>query len=224
MITHDEKEMRLFIINVFFNLHCSIHVKSCFKGCKECRFDLPGPELDQTIIQFIKNPKPWFNWIGEHVNNNTFNVELKRHIFDAFMNIHNPATTKAVGCNNNVAFGNIKRMFYATTYNSKGTQEEDSQAFVRVSKVISRRIQKLKDDGDNNNNIGEGISRLYGSIITHCQAHIISAPLARYIVTNGSRFKFSHDFSYIPIFDFQKYIMGNEIPHILRYHNKTYLK
>ena len=223
-LSKKEREQRLFLINAFYNLHRSLHARSCFKCCDECRFDLPGPEVKRTILSFINNPQPWFNWVGETVNNSNFTVELKRHIFDAFMNVYNPATTFALGCNNNVAFGNIKRMFYSTTYNSKGTQEDDAEAFQRVARMVAKRIKNLQEENRNSEDIGEGISRLYGGIVTHCRSHIISAPLARYIVTNGSRFKFSHKFAYIPIFDFHKYVLGQKIQGTLKWHRKTYLE
>ena len=223
-LSQTKKEQRLFAINAFYNLHRSVHARACFKNCEECRYDLPQIQTERTVVDFIENPKPWFNWIGEQVRNTTFTIRHKRHIFDAFMNIHNPAATEAFGCNTNVAFGNIKRMFYATTYNSKGTQEEDAEAYKRVSRVVSRRIKDMQEKGVDSSNIGEGIGRLYGSIIADCQSHIISGPLAWYIMRNGSRFRFSHKFTFIPIHSFHNWVVGQPIEYSLQRHEHTYLK
>ena len=223
-LSQKEREQRLFVINAFYNLHRSVHARACFKDDLECRYELPKMELTRTILTFTENPKPWFNWVGEQVYNATFTQEVKRHVFDAFMNIHNPATTEALGCNNNVAIGNIKRMFYATTYNSKGTQQDDAEAYKRVARTITRRIKVMQEDGVDDPDIGEGISRLYSSIIAHCQSHIISGPLAWYILKNGSRFKFSHNFAFIPIRSFHNWLLGQSVEYHLQHHDQTYLK
>ena len=36
-------------------------------------------------------------------------------------------------------------------------------------------------------------------IFAHTRAHIISAPLAKYVIGNKSRFRFSHEFQHVPI-------------------------
>ena len=40
----------------------------------------------------------------------------------------------------------------------------------------------------------EGLSRLMGAVTVGTGEHIVSAPMASYLVRNGSRFKFSRDF------------------------------
>ena len=61
VLSPEEKEKRLFLINAFFNLHRSVHARSCFKNCDECRFNLPAKAVSQTIIGFNENPQKHFN-------------------------------------------------------------------------------------------------------------------------------------------------------------------
>jgi hypothetical protein len=52
---------------------------------------------------------------------------------------------------------------------------------------------------------------MYVAILRNCQAHVISATLAHYIVTHGSRFRFSHQFAYIPISQYERYFQNESI-------------
>jgi hypothetical protein len=61
---------------------------------------------------------------------------------------------------------------------------------------------------------------MYVAILRNCQAHVISATLAHYIVTHGSRFRFSHQFAYIPITQYERYFQNETISMTIR-QNKT---
>ena len=63
-------------------------------------------------------------------------------------------------------------------------------------------LSHLSRDG---NEAKEGFRNMYVAILRNCQAHVISATLAHYIVTHGSRFRFSHQFAYIPIAQYASY-------------------
>jgi hypothetical protein len=52
---------------------------------------------------------------------------------------------------------------------------------------------------------------MYTGILANCQAHVISATLAHYIVRHGSRFRYSHQFAYIPVAQYDHYFRNMEI-------------
>ena len=52
---------------------------------------------------------------------------------------------------------------------------------------------------------------MYVGILANTQAHVISATLAHYIVRHGSRFRYSHDFVYIPVSQYEHYFRNVEI-------------
>ncbi len=75
-----------------------------------------------------------------------FTIKLKRGITDVCMNTYNHAASIAVGSNSNANIGEIRVVFYATTYSSKHTQEDDEAAFKRVVDSYIRRSLKRKAD------------------------------------------------------------------------------
>ena len=56
------------------------------------------------------------------------------------------------------------------------------------------------DNVDGGNDVAEltrkGLSRLIGAVLLPTSAHIVSAPMAAYLVRNDSRFGFSHAFAH----------------------------
>jgi hypothetical protein len=60
------------------------------------------------------------------------------------MNTYNNAASIAVGSNSNTNIGEIRVVFYATTYSSKHSQEDESEAFKRVVDSYIRRSIKRK--------------------------------------------------------------------------------
>ena len=63
---------------------------------------------------------------------------------------------------------------------------------------------------------------MYIAILRNCQAHVISATLAHYIVTHGSRFRFSHQFVYIPIAQYPRYFNKAALMTIVRQNNNRF--
>ena len=68
----------------------------------------------------------------------------------------------------------------------------------------------------------EGLSRVLIGIRAHISSYVISAPLAYHIVTKGSRFEFSHEFSYFLLAQLEDFIEGKPISVKIRSrkHNK----
>jgi hypothetical protein len=80
------------------------------------------------------------------VRNSYFPItsELKREVTDVFMNTYNHAASIAFGSNTNVNTGEIRTVFYCTTYSSKNTQEDDQESFKRVIDTFIRRTAKRR--------------------------------------------------------------------------------
>jgi len=51
----------------------------------------------------------------------------------------------------------------------------------------------------NENTLFEGLSCLMGAVIVNTTEHVVSAPMVSYLVTNGSQFKCSENFKYLPV-------------------------
>jgi len=206
--------MGSFMINASENLHRTTHALSCFKKGPECRFLNPMPPCDETITVFdVNNQARWAAWSGECHERDTFQVIMKRDPLDVFVNTHHPATSRLIGCNTNVQCGiDGGHIFYCTTYQTKSTQAEDSRKYATVAKMMTDRIrryeQSIENVAESANDCNavdipppftEGYRRLLGSVLVHTGDHVVSAPLGRYIVMNGSRFKYSHEFGEVPL-------------------------
>eukprot|EP00978_Attheya_sp_CCMP212_P009752 scaffold23204_cov39-Attheya_sp.AAC.1 len=96
------------------------------------------------------------------------------------MNTYNHAASIAVGSNSNANIGEIRVVFYATTYSTKHTQEDDEAAFKRVVDSYIRRSLKRKADEEakeeedrteEGNDAKEGFHNMYVAILRNCQAH-----------------------------------------------------
>ena len=99
-----------------------------------------------------------------------------------------------------------------TNYMSKGTQEDDSESYKRVAATVKRRFNHHMHEIDRS----EALSRLMSCVYAQTRAHIISAPLARFLIKTDSRFIFSHDFTFIPLQNFNKYVMNKTFTANLR--------
>ena len=208
-----QKEDCEFLINAFFNLHRSLHAKSCFKYGLECRYLLPALSAGCSSIIVHEGSVCWFNIMGVRESYFPITSELKREVTDVFMNTYNRAATIAIGSNTNVNTGEIRTVFYCTTYSSKNTQEDDQESFKRVIDTFIRRTAKKRreleamgiEGGEELDDAREGFKNIYVGILANTQAHVISATLAHYIVCHGSRFRYSHDFVFIPVSQYEHY-------------------
>jgi len=193
-----------FIIGALRNLHRSRHCVSCFKKDYECRMHCPSRECLETVVKFEENYARWFDWTGISKPRQLFYSEPKRSHADAFVNIHNEHATNLFGCNTNVICGcDGGSVMYCTCYQSKGTQKEDNEHFaIAARKMISKMNQAQNDENneieqDESQRIRTGLRGLIGSVLLTTSAHIVSAPLASYLIRNESRFGYSNEFAYI---------------------------
>ena len=193
--------VRYFASNALVNIHYVCHANRCFKKGVECYTNLPDQECEKTEMVFCEEPDIWSNWLGVKEPRYMFRFYPKRNIEDAYMNTHNVHLTKLLACNNNVLLGmNGAAVFYVTGYQAKATQKEERMAFQTVSEILITALEK-RENNDNADVIPEqqqGFRNLLAGIYIHTNAHITAAPMAHHMAIHGSRFKYSHDISWLP--------------------------
>ena len=135
------------------------------------------------------------------------------------MNVNNDITTTILACNNNVTSGDKACFFYVTLYQTKHNQKDESFTYQKVCLELSKRIKTQKDliekcgdpignnvdtgkgeddqndDSDNEpGDFGEGLKRMLSSLYGHTSSNVLSATMAKKLLSHGSRFQFSHEF------------------------------
>ena len=68
-------------------------------------------------------------------------------------------------------------------------------------------------DGDSDNehgDFGEGLKRMLSSLYGHTSSNVLSATMAKKLLSHGSRFQFSHDFMNIPLVQLLQWITDEE--------------
>ena len=87
---------------------------------------------------------------------------------------------------------------YTSCYAAKATQKEDSdEDYKKMGSYAAKRWKESR----NENTLFEGLSRLMGAVLVNTGQHVCAAPMAAYLIRNGSRFKYSENFKYIPVWE-----------------------
>jgi hypothetical protein len=71
--------------------------------------------------------------------------------------------------------------------------------YLLVQKYISNRRSLQADSDEPLPEHQLGFRRILAGIYTHTSGHLVAAPMAHFNAINGSRFKYSHDTSYLPV-------------------------
>jgi hypothetical protein len=138
-----DQSIRYFAGNAITNVHLTKHTQRCFKKGNECYANIPDGISESDIIVYNEACDSWSNWCGIKENRWMIRFQPKRFIEDAFMNVHNPAITKLLMCNNNVQIGmNGRSVLYSTGYQVKSQQKEERHAFEKVSTVLCNVMEK----------------------------------------------------------------------------------
>ena len=185
------------LINCRFNNHLDRHTKTCFKKGLEGRCCLPDiPEEESHVL---RSGEVWelFDWRGRPFDEHCLTIRPKRMPHDAYTNCHcKVMSASKAPCNSNVGITTGARSsIYTSCYCTKNTQKEDSEEFKRMGTFAAHRWKETRSE----NSLFEGLSRLMGAVMVNTSQHICSAPMASYLVRNGSRFRYSHDFKYVPL-------------------------
>ena len=196
-ITPHNRRDKVGIVNLRYNNHLSHHTKTCFKKGDEGRCCLPDIPEEETRVHFKEETTMIFDWRGREVHQDSITIRPKRLPQDAYTNAYCKLMSQSVTpCNSNVSVTTGARSTtYASCYSSKGTQKEDSEDFRKVGKYAAARWKETRKESP----LFEGLSRLMGAVMVNTSEHICSAPMASYILRNGSRFTYSHTFKYVPL-------------------------
>lgn len=118
-----------------------------------------------------------------------------------------------VGSNTNIQIGDFAHVYYSTLYTSKTTQKDDTASFLAVSNALDRRITKAMNEGTASDepDFVEGLSRVLSGIRAHLSSNVMSATMGHLLVTQGSRFSFSHSFSNLLLTQLQDLINEKEV-------------
>ncbi len=128
--------------------------------------------------------------------------------------------------------GNRNCIYYVTLYSTKGNSEEEQFPFLKHCTAIAKRLRRLRqneealhelltDDTNIQENVPQvdfkvGLGHVLSGILAHLSSKILSSTMAWHLVMHETRFKFSHEFSYIFISQFEAWLLGNDIHFRLR--------
>ena len=184
-------------VNFRYNNHYSCHARTCFKKGLECRANLPDMQEDKSHILFSQEPYELYDWRGRPKPIWNITARPRRHAQDAYVNSHSPVITNSKApANSNISVTTgCRSAIYTSCYTAKSTQKEDTEELKRVVAYVGSRFAEERKE----NTLFEGLSRLMGAVIVGTGEHVVSAAMAAYLVRNGSRFKYSREFQYVPL-------------------------
>ena len=180
---------------------------------------VPSKAAIDTKIIWDNKETEWYSWKGQKFTTYLFHVDHKRQHIDCFVNINNVIASELFHCNTNVvAAVDGGSIMYVTCYVSKNTNKEDCAGYMKAAKIIVRNIRKrmeeeksLSSSNSTSNHEGidqinvdeetkrsrDGLKILMGSVLANTNAHVVSAPMATWLVRNDSRFGFMNEFQYV---------------------------
>jgi Helitron helicase-like domain at N-terminus len=194
--------------NYRFNHHLDQHTKTCWKKGDEARCKLPDIHEPKTRIMFSETPYETFLWNGSKKPIHNITIRPHRFPHDAFTNVHCVMMSSChAPCNSNIGVTTGARAtIYASCYSAKATQKEDCSEYNKMASYVGNRFQTQVKE----NTLFEGLSRLMGAVIVGTSEHVCAAPMAAFLVRNGSRFKFSVNFKYVPLREFRSILSEEE--------------
>ncbi|KAG7371072.1 hypothetical protein IV203_019642 [Nitzschia inconspicua] len=185
-----------------------------FQRGSECRMKLPAYASTETLVMFDDKVTSWFAWRGNDISRSLSICVPKRAHADAYVNVHSEFASILFGCNTNVITGvDGGSVMYCTCYVSKNTEREDNKHFADAAKHMVKNMQQqmaerkgLSDVELEEEASSVGLKCMFCAALMATKVHKVAASMASYLIRNGSRFHFSHDFSYVDIGSFFKAI------------------
>ena len=215
-------------INALYQHHVSCHVRGCFRCSKlskkahicgptcECRFRMPDCLRSKTTIHTLHDDKKWYSWDGTWKLQPMIEFQGKRNRYDLFQNTSCEAISESkFSCNSNLALitdGPVG--FYQYKYVFKNTQKDDTAHYEEVDRTIKLMDGHVKYPDDDKR---EAMRRITRAAFAHNSTNVIGAPLAAFLNRTGSRFYFSHDFTYCPLYDIMKLHRKEKVPVNMKY-------
>jgi hypothetical protein len=147
----ENKHIGELLLKYRFEEHTACHEASCFKKGCECRFLFPFMSTTSTYIHEDKGDKDkneilWYLLDGSTREICPFIVLPKRPMGCQYINPHNSPILNVFNFNTNIQIGDVSQVFYSTLYNSKSTQEEDSEKELRIGCAVIKRIKRLLEE------------------------------------------------------------------------------
>lgn len=212
-LNHISGESKDFLLQILRNMHKQRHTFTCFKKSDECRSRVPNRPCAKTQVHFpAEDSIQWHSWNGTKGSRTPFMLEVERHPLDVFMNQYNPTTSRLLQSNTNVQLGiDGGHIMYCTCYACKSNKKEEKQSMIDACEGLLRTIKKellvaresAQDDDAEEAPNAMAFKRMFVSILACTNDYHLSAPLAKYLIANDSRFLCSHEFTNIPFYDFK---------------------
>ncbi len=215
-----------------FNIHDFKHRPSCFKKTCECRFNFPFPTCSETYIHEDPGPNNenvvlWYDLdLGTPRKMPPWMVIPKRPMGCQYMNVYSSLLSEIFACNTNVQVGDPFHTYYTTLYNIKSTQEEDGERNQRTIQTILRRLIRIQDEirsgirdknDEDESDLVEGRCRMLSGMHAATSRYVVSSTMAHLLICqNGTRFKFSHDFSDLLVGQLEAALHGEEVDFRIR--------
>ena len=194
--SHHHPQLSEIITNAVRNMHSDKHAIQCFKKGIECRYRLPALHILTTIIDIVGCFDYWYDYLGNKSSYLLYDINIKRSEYDVFQNQACKAISLSkLGSNSNsqLCISGQKAM-YITKYPTKSTQKEDESEYENVQHFTMLRLGDRRFEHD----CSEALSRAIGASFAHSSSNVISAWLAKHLIHQRSRFRFSHEFRNIP--------------------------
>jgi hypothetical protein len=97
---------------------------------------------------------------------------------------------------------------YCSSYNVKNTQQDEVKAYEAVRIAAENMLSKVKD---NETAHGIALRRILQCAYLHQSDNVVGAGMASYLTRNGSRFYFSHDNVWSPLWDIDDLLNGHSV-------------
>lgn len=193
------------ITNAVKNLHADTHCKQCFKKGDECRYNLPKLPVLQSYIEADVEIEEWYDFLGEKSSYFLYDIYAKRDEYDVFQNQScKSISLSKLGSNTNSQLClNGHMAMYITKYPTKSTQKEDESEYGNVLHYLRLRLADRRFEAD----CTEALSRAIGATIAHNSSNVVSAWLAKHLINQRSRFRFSHEIREVPNFSVQEQLI-----------------
>jgi hypothetical protein len=135
------------------------------------------------------------------------------------VNTNNATVSDVFGYNNNVCIGSINTLYYCTLYTSKSNQEDETYPYVKALEAVASRLKRIQENEseDNLSSRQVGLRHLLSGISSHISSCVVSATMAWYLVTHGTRFHFSHDLKPLLLSQFEAWYLDNNYSQRIRY-------
>ena len=95
---------------------------------------------------------------------------------------------------------------YMFKYQHRSTQKDDVADYEHVDRAI-KNIAEWRHDDDRK----EVLRLVCCAVFAHNLKNVIGAPLASFLVLNGSHFYFSHKFEYCPLNDLKQLLQNQKV-------------